>query len=223
VVARQERDTARSALALANIPVEEYHSAVESIGPKPTVMDKPTAPNPPEMAAPTIDEIDQANQTLSLHNAAEAIALKASGKLSNATARLAKADSLVATTAAEADRMKALVNAVRQAPSVIAARQAKALGLPPEITLVWGAGDAQSPAVVPMFDGVHYKRAATGRGICCGLSLRARIRVAIGLPYLPLVVDEAQSVTGQELPDVGGPVIVLVGDDLGPIRAEVVA
>lgn len=93
------------------------------------------------------------------------------------------------------------MDAVRKAPSAVAAKQAEALGDLGPVSLVWGDGDAKSPAVDVWLDGRPWWLASTGRQIVGDVWLRA--------PWCPIFVDNRGCVGGQEIPDVGGPVVLL--------------
>lgn len=107
--------------------------------------------------------------------------------------------------AAEYDRLSALLEAVRAAPSVVASRQALALGDLGPVTLVFG----DNPAVAVHIDDRPWWLASRGRQVVADMYLRAAIRRVLEKEWLPIIVDNVQDVAGQPLPDVGGPVVLL--------------
>ena len=111
-----------------------------------------------------------------------------------------------ATTAYE--RADAVVDIVRGAPAQALAIKMAALGSGPMAITVSEAG-----GVDVTIDGRPWGCASTGRRIVADADFRARLRSAVRLAWLPVIIDEAQSVGGQALPDCGGQTVVLVTTD----------
>jgi len=186
-----------------------HAAAVKALGPEPTVPAETPAPKPLASAPPNDATIEDARSLLDSIKEAKGAATAKAEAIRQAKAALTTAETSKATTTAEATRLDALVSAVRQAPSEIAKRQAEALGDLGPVSLVWGDGDAKSPAVEVRIDGRAWDLASTGRQIVADLWLRAAFRRAMGTPWAGLFVDRDQDVGGQPLPEVGGPVIIL--------------
>ena len=96
----------------------------------------------------------------------------------------------------------AALAAVRAAPGEVARR------------LAWlgSIGDGVSvelpetgPAVVIRIDGRPWRMASRGRLICADAHLRRAFSAALGVPTLPIIIDDRQSWTGPI--DIAGPVI----------------
>jgi hypothetical protein len=101
-----------------------------------------------------------------------------------------------ADASAEATRADALVDAIRSAPSAIAAQQAEALGDLGPVSLAFG----ENPAVAVHIDGRPFWLASRGRQVVADIWLRAGIRRVTEVPELPLAVDNIQDVGGQPVP-----------------------
>ena len=102
-------------------------------------------------------------------------------------------------------RLDALVAAVRQAPSLLAARQAQSLGDLGPVSLTFG----DNPAVRVQIDGRPWWLASRGRQVVADIHLRAALRRAARLQDLPIVIDNVQDVGGQPIPSIQGPVLIL--------------
>lgn len=64
-----------------------------------------------------------------------------------------------------------------------------------------------------LIDGRPWWLASRGRQVVADACLRAALRRAMEMPYLPLFVDNIQDVGGQPLPPVAGPVVWLQTTD----------
>ncbi len=115
----------------------------------------------------------------------------------------------------EATRLDALLEAVRGAPSAVAARQAAALGDLGPVSLHFG----DSPAVEVRVDGRPWWLASRGRLVVADVWLRAALRRVSGLSW-PIFVDNVQDVAGQPLPSPGSPVVWLRTTE-GALRVQV--
>jgi hypothetical protein len=114
------------------------------------------------------------------------------------------------------DRLSDLLDAVRAAPSVVAARQALSLGDLGPVTFEFG----ENPAVKVNIDGRPWWLASRGRQVVADMYLRGAIRRVLDKEWLPIVVDNVQDVGGQPLPALEGPVVLLVTNDEQGIRVE---
>jgi len=106
-----------------------------------------------------------------------------------------------------AQKASAWLDAVRAAPGVVTRGLAWLGAIGDGITVDL---PAEGPAVVVKIDGRPWRLASRGRLICADAHLRRAFSAALGVPTLPIIVDDRQSWTGAL--DVAGPVIELVTD-----------
>lgn len=106
-----------------------------------------------------------------------------------------------------AQKASAWLDAVRAAPGVVTRGLAWLGAIGDGITVEL---PAEGPAVVVKIDGRPWRLASRGRLVCADAHLRRAFAVALGVPTLPIIVDDRQSWTGAL--DVAGPVIELVTD-----------
>ena len=164
-------------------------------------------PTPPTVARPDPEALQVARaaaQARRLHtasveqNARTVARLKgAEGDAVNALARLLGI----------AQRATAWIDAVRAAPGEVARRLSWLGTIGDGITVEM---PAEGPAVAVKIDGRPWRLASRGRLVCADAHLRRALSVALGVPTLPIIVDDRQSWTGAL--DVAGPVIELVTD-----------
>ena len=197
-----------------------HTAALRALGPEPTVPAVPMESPKPEQPEPTPETIGDARSLLRRIDEAKGAAVAKEQAVRQAKAAMAKAEQAVVTAGREAARLDALVAAVRQAPSEVARRQAEALGDLGPVSLVFGDGTAQSPAVEVRIDGRAWDLASTGRQIVADAWFRAALRRIMGAPWLAVFVDRPQDVGGQPLPDVE-PAVILRTTDKGELRSEV--
>ncbi|MEQ1503282.1 MAG: hypothetical protein ABMB14_13680, partial [Myxococcota bacterium] len=164
---------------------------------------------PPAMPRPDSEEVAEAQA-----------ALRASASYAGAHQQWkANWDAAVAATDKETarhdaagkvyDRLSALLDAVRIAPSTVAARQALSLGDMGPVSLEFG----DNPAVKVLIDGRPWWLASRGRQVVADMWLRGAIRRVLDKEWLPIVVDNVQDVGGQPLPELTGPVVLLQTTD----------
>ena len=149
------------------------------------------------------------------HNLAQQVladSQRAAGAAEQRQADLRELESSIIAAAAAAKtqekqsaRLDALLAAIRQAPSLLAARQARSLGNLGPVSLRFG----ENPAVRVQIDGRPWWLASRGRQVVADLHLRIALRRAAGLEGLPIVVDNVQDVGGQPLPSIPGPALIL--------------
>ena len=164
-------------------------------------------PTPPTVARPDPEALQVARaaaQARRLHtasveqNARTVARLKgAEGDAVNALARLLGI----------AQRATAWIDAVRAAPGEVARRLSWLGTIGDGITVEM---PAEGPAVAVKIDGRPWRLASRGRLVCADAHLRRAFATALGVPTLPIIVDDRQSWTGAL--DVAGPVIELVTD-----------
>ncbi|MFH1572293.1 MAG: ATP-binding protein [Gemmatimonadota bacterium] len=225
--AREAWDAAEAAAVSANAALTDcrlaanaHTAALRALGPEPTVPAVPMESPKPEQPEPTPETIGDARSLLRRIDEAKGAAVAKEQAVRQAKAAMAKAEQAVVTAGREAARLDALVAAVRQAPSEVARRQAEALGDLGPVSLVFGDGTAQSPAVEVRIDGRAWDLASTGRQIVADAWFRAALRRIMGAPWLAVFVDRPQDVGGQPLPDVE-PAVILRTTDKGELRSEV--
>jgi len=106
--------------------------------------------------------------------------------------------------AGDADRLDRLVVAIREAPAQLLPYAVEALGdLGPVSLRAAGTG------VEVLVRGHPWQEASAGELVHADLCLRAALRRAYGVRWLPIVVDQAQDWSGT-WPDVPGPTVFLV-------------
>jgi hypothetical protein len=110
--------------------------------------------------------------------------------------QLSKASEAYAATVAEADRLHALLDALTRAPSIVASRVTSRFGDLGPVELVFGQ---DGNAVDVLVDGRPWWLSSTGRLIVADVYLRAGIRRSLGRRWIPIWVDRAQDVGGQDL------------------------
>ena len=191
-------------------PAPVYVAPTPSPRPPEPVWSEPAPlvePTPPTVARPDSEAVNVARaaaQARRLHAAAveqharTVLRLKgAEGDAVNALARLLGV----------AQKATAWLEAVRAAPGEVARRLAWLGAIGDGITVEM---PADGPAVVVKIDGRPWRLASRGRLVCADAHLRRAFATALGVPTLPIIVDDRQSWTGAL--DVAGPVIELVTD-----------
>lgn len=189
----------------------EWEATRKAIGARPEQTPEPKKPAPPEMPNPTDDAVRKAAKTLDAVKESRGAARQRERDLGALRKTLADAAVHCGLMGEEAERLDALVDAVRAAPSVAARQQLGALGDlgPIELTLSDGGG------VDVSVDGRPYHFASTGRIVVADAYLRAGIRRAARMSYLPLFVDQVQSVAGQPVPILPPTILLRTTEDDG--------
>lgn len=183
-----------------------WRDARRALGPRPTLPGvSPGAPERPTLPRPSPEVAARASAALRESAALEGAMAQWQANHDAAFDAVERESKRQDQAAREHDRLSALLEAIRAAPSVVASRQALALGDLGPVTLVFG----DSPAVSVNIDGRPWWLASRGRQVVADMYLRAAIRRVLEKEWLPIVVDNVQDVAGQPLPDVGGPVVLL--------------
>jgi len=167
------------------------------------------APERPEVKRPDPDLLTRAQATLRASAAFEGAFKQWSDSVEAAKATVEKESQRLADASREYERLSALLDAVRAAPSTVAEKQALALGDLGPVTLEFG----ENPAVEVLIDARPWWLASRGRQVVADMWLRAAIRRVLEKEWLLLVVDNIQDVGGQPLPDIDGPVMLLQTTD----------
>jgi len=189
-----ERNRVLEAVRERASELDSWQRSMAALGSRPTLTE-PIDP-PPTLPRPDPEAVGAAREQ-------ERTALSAGGARERWVEELEAAKAQVVTEEEhfrvahdEAERAHLLLEAIRSAPSALAAQQAEALGDLGPVTL--GFGD--NPAVTVEIDGRPYWLASRGRQVVADIWLRSGLRRALGLPRLPLAVDNVQDVGGQALP-----------------------
>jgi len=111
----------------------------------------------------------------------------------------------LAVVSRSAEHMDALVGAIRAAPSDVLGSRLGVLEPLGPVSLV--SSDEGTMSV--LIDGRPWWLASRGRLVVADLWLRAALRRALAMPWLPLFVDNVQDVGGQPLPVIDGPAVYL--------------
>ncbi len=174
----------------------EWDRRRKTLGERPAVPEAADKPEQPEALHPSM--VTAAKATQLLEGAKKAEGATAQRNRDVATLNKTRADAAIhfGGMKEEAARLDALVNAVRKAPSVAARKQLGALGDlgPVKLDLTEEGG------VTVLVDGRPYHLASTGRVVVADAWLRAGLRRALKMPFLPLFVDNTQAVGGMDVP-----------------------
>ncbi len=206
---RQAHNEARIALEQARqlkSEADTHRGSLRALGPRPEVpAEAAGGPVAPEADCPIPEQVAEARALLDRAKAAEGAAEQRDQDLDDARQDLDRTEASHVELEVQDQRWTALLEAVRQAPSLVAQRQAEALGDLGPVSLEFD----DNPAVRVMVDGRPWWLASRGRQVVADVWLRAALRRAMGMDYLPLVVDNVQDVGGQPVPSLGGPMVIL--------------
>lgn len=195
---------------VASAEARAWTQSVAALGPEPTIPVAPTMPTTPAKDRPSVEAVAKARETL----AAVAVAARVAADLE---VRKAQAD----TAEKEAARVKALVAAVRQAPSILAREQAAALGDTGPVSFRFPPKETRdSPEIEVLYRGRPVHRASGGEVVLVDLWIRAVVRRLAKLDALPICVDHAQN-WSDAWPPIPGPVWRLWTSE-GPLSVEAV-
>jgi len=204
----EEADAAVEAAREKKGKHDQWKASLNALGPRPELPDLPDdAPEPPASERPTPEEFAAARE-----GAAAAGARKQrQDDLEAAAAKLEEDQQLFEQRNQEAERLNALIEAVRVAPSTVAAEMALALGDLGPVSLRFG----ENPAIEVLIDGRPWWLASRGRQVVADGYLRGAIRQVMEMDHLPICLDNVQDVGGQPLPHLEPPLILLRTDE-GP-------
>lgn len=191
---------AQASLATAkasSAPRVDWDRAHCALGDKPTVPAREPAPAIPRCNRPNASAVDAAAKTIAEADKAEGARGQRSDDLGSLQSTLAESETALATLTAECARLDGLVDCVRRAPSESARREIGALGDLGPVTIELredGGADV-------LIDGRPHFLASTGKRVVADAWLRAGLRRALGIAWLPMIIDCVQDVRGQEIPD----------------------
>ncbi len=188
---------------------QAWERSLKSLGTRPEPPGDVEVPEAPGSERPTDAEVEQVQQAGARAKALENMAAQQAAEQQAAEASVQREKAQHDEAAQEAERWDAILDAVRRAPSVVAARQARALGDLGPVSLEFG----ENPAVTVQIDGRPWWLASRGRQVVADAILRDALRRAMEMPHLPVFVDNVQDVGGQPLPAIPGPVIWLQTTD----------
>ena len=193
----------------------EWERAHEALGERPEPPEDIAEPMRPKTPNAADAAVQKAHAFLQQAGEAKGASEQRGKDLKRLQEQLAGSEAGLTELAAEAERLDELVDAVRRAPSVAAREQLGALGDLGPVTLEL----PEKGGVQVLIDGRPYQFASTGRVVVADAHLRAGLRRALKMPYLPLFLDMAQSVGGQPLP-VLPPMIALRTTDQPGIKVN---
>lgn len=206
----QAATAAATAAREAEMKRTAWLDAKKSLGRRPELPEVPPgSPEPPSVARPDPEVIARAQSSLRESAAFDGAHRQWQTNLNAAREAVAREAERLEAANAKFERLSALLEAVRAAPSAVAARQALTLGDLGPVTLAFG----DNPAVTVSIDGRPWWLASRGRQIVADMWLRAAIRRVLDREWLPIVVDNVQDVGGQGLPELEGPVVLLQTTD----------
>jgi hypothetical protein len=188
------QDAVKDARA-ANAMWTAYEAATAALG------DEPAEPAPlrPEPAAVVVPEVPEWALQVTRDHATYATRLtdwreRAFERDARVTGLQGELDD--ATT--EAERAETVLELIRTAPGRALAGKLATLGDLGPVRL-----EVSDDALTVTVDGRPWRVASTGRRIVADAWFRQALRTAVGMGWLPVVVDEAQSVGGMPIPTTG--------------------
>ncbi len=185
---------------------DAYQGSLRALGARPELpVEAAGGPVAPEVDCPSAEQVLQAQELLGQARSAEGAAAQREEDLAEARADLEASELKHVELEVRDQRWTALLEAARQAPSQVARQQAEALGELGPVSLEFD----DNPAVSVLIDGRPWWLASRGRQVVADVWLRTALRRAMGMDYLPLVVDNVQDVGGQPVPNLGGPMVIL--------------
>jgi len=188
-----------------------WDEAIKRLGDCPEVGDRPVKPDPPESVQPDEESIKKAAAVLDQAKEHRGATKQRAKDVASLVQTLAEASIALGLAREEADRLNALVEACRKAPSVAARKELGALGDLGPVEIILGEnGGAQV-----LVDNRPYHMASTGRVVVADAYLRAGLRRALKMPYLPLFVDNTGAVGGMDVPILPPTIHLLTTDEPG--------
>jgi len=183
-----------------------WREALKALGPRPEAPPvSEGTPASPTAPRPSAAEIEQARAKQREYDGAQGARERWAADLDQARQQVRQEVDNHAETEQKSARLDALLEAVRKAPSVVAERQALALGHMGPVSLKFG----ENPAVEVLIDGRPWWLASRGRCVVADIWLRDALRRAMDKEFLPIIVDNVQDVGGQPLPEVEGPMVIM--------------
>jgi hypothetical protein len=167
----------------------------------------------------TQPQVEEAERAVDAHREqlrrARADLEAAEREISDAGAALEAARAGLAAAERRAEHLDHLVAAIRAAPTAALGRRLAALEPLGPVRLE----TSEAAPMLVRIDGRPWWLASRGRLVVADLWLRAALRRALEMPWLPLFVDNVQDVAGQPLPAVSGPLVLLRTAE-GPLEVK---
>ncbi|MEZ4240631.1 MAG: AAA family ATPase [Myxococcota bacterium] len=186
----EQAQQASAAAREARMKRSAWEDAKKRLGKRPVVPDAPeNAPPEPTMPRPDADVVAQVQASLRESAAFEGAHRQWQTNLEASKATAEREAERHAQASAQYDRLSALLEAVRAAPSTVAERQALSLGDLGPVSLEFG----ENPAVIVKIDGRPWWLASRGRQVVADMWLRGAIRRVLDKEWLPIVVDNVQT------------------------------
>lgn len=201
--ARMRADAAREEAETRHEAVRSWDLARSRLGAAPVPPGVPPAPVAPQMERPA--DPGAARALLDEAQRCEGEGRRIAEDLLQLDRLIETAEREAVRTEIEALRLDALVDAVRQAPTLALMEQLGALGDLGPVSFDPG----ESGGIAVLIDGRAWQLASDGERVVADLWFRAGLRRSLRKAWLPIIVDRVQDVGGMELPEVGGQVIYL--------------
>lgn len=217
---KETRDSMTQELADARKRLEEalakgdaaakWDDAHRYLGERPVPVVAGPAPEPPAGPRPYGDKLREAQALIERARDAEIRQSQRAESILRARAEVTDLETELMISEDGFTRAEALLECVREAPSVLARQSMGGLGDTGPVTLEMPEG---SPGVEVKIDGRPWWLASKGRQVVADLYLRMAFRRALGARNgaaraMPIIVDEVQSWTG-EWPEADGPIWML--------------
>lgn len=208
-LARAESEATIARKAVADLErqdeaLREWERRSAELGAEPTASGLPPKPAEPQLPRPT--DVKAAQAVLDEAKRCQGEERRIEADLAELDKAVDVAEREAVRTELEALRLDALVEAVRQAPSVALMQQLEALGDLGPVSFE----PTEHGGLDVLIDGRHWERASDGKkDVVAGMWIRAAIRRAMKLEWLPIIVDQVQDLAGQPLPEVRGQLILL--------------
>lgn len=192
-------------------PALAWDEARRLLGERPEVPEPSDPPTGPTVRRPDAREVKAARHSVEDHDRSQGAQTQRAVDLEQLRHALERSQDALDELMRECDRLETLVDAVRKAPSIAAARQLGVLGDMGPVKIVLPE-DGSAEVLV---DGRPWHFASTGRLVVADAHLRAGLRRALKASWLPLFVDCVQDVAGIALPDVSPAILLRTTDEEG--------
>jgi len=194
ILSNAAQEAVKAAKAI-NAAWTAYEAATAALG------DEPAEPAPlrPEPATVVVPEVPEwALQVTRDHATYEARLADWNERAAQRDARVRGLEAELAEATAAAERAETVLELIRTAPGRALAGKLATLGDLGPVRL-----EVSDDALTVTVDGRPWRVASTGRRIVADAWFRQALRTAVGMGWLPVVVDEAQSVGGMPIPAAG--------------------
>ncbi len=214
---REERKRAQEDLArerAGSSAATEWDRRMSALGREPVVPARLAGPPDPAFPRPNPDEVRAADEIVRRRESAHGAAQARRQGIQRLTVEVSKDEEELERHTRKFARLNALVDAVRREPSESLRRMFATLGDLGPVTLEL----LENGGVNVLVEGRPWHLASTGKQVVADVWIRAALRRALGRRKLPVFVDCAQDVGGQELP-APAPAIILTTNDAPVLEA----